>query len=183
MSHDPLAMIEYRSDPAFFIWGDSQEAVARWRDAAESAGVAVRGTSETLAADVELPVASIPLLVEIEGDARWEVLDRLRAEAEAGRRFALSASLAAMDDEAVWHPNIIPSCQPTAMERLQAIALLVTPPAARLHDVGRDSHDMLRKLSEDVGRIAENWPASPKSRRAFAAKARTRRWTQRRSAP
>jgi Winged helix DNA-binding domain len=155
MSHDPLAMIEYRSDPAFFILGDSPEAVARWRDAAESAGVAVRGTNETLSADIDLPVTSVPLLVEIEGDADREVLDRLRAEAEAGRRFALSASLAAMDDEAVWHPNIIPSCQPSAMERLQAIAILVIPPSARLHDVGRDSHDMLRKLSEDVGRIAE----------------------------
>jgi hypothetical protein len=155
MSHDPLAMIEYRSDPAFFILGDSHAAVARWRDAPDSAGVAVRGTNEALAADIELPVTSVPLLVEIEGNSDQSVLDRLRAEAEAGRRFALAATLAVMDDEAVWHPNIIPSCQPTAMERLQAIALLVTPPAARLHDVGRDGHDMLRKLSEDVGRIAE----------------------------
>ena len=155
MSHDPLAMIEYRSDPAFFIWGDGAEAVARWREAADSAGVAVRGTSETLVADLDLPVASVPLLVEIDGSAEWVILDRLRREAEAGRRFALAASLTVMDDEAVWHPNIIPSCQPTAVERLQAIAILATPPPARLHDVGRDSHDMLRKLSEDVGRIAE----------------------------
>lgn len=155
MSHDPLAMIEYRSDPAFFIWGDSVEAVARWRDAADSAGVAVRGASETFLPDIDLPVTCVPLLVEIEGSADPAVLDRLRGEADAGRRFALSAPLAVMDDEAVWHPNIIPSCQPTAVERLQAIAILVTPPPARLHDVGRDSHDMLRKLSEDVGRIAE----------------------------
>ncbi len=155
MSHDPLAMIEYRSDPAIFILADSGDAIARWRDAAQSVGIPVRGTSENISADVDLPVASVPLVVVIEGDIPSDLQDRLRAEAEAGRRIALSASPAAMDAAAVWHDNIQPSSGPTAMQRLEDIAALITPPSTRLHDVGRESHDMLRKLSEDVGRIAE----------------------------
>lgn len=155
MSHDPLAMIEYRSDPAFFIWGDGGEAVARWRDAVDSAGVAVRGTSESIAADIDLPVTSVPLLVEFGGEPAAEVLDRLHAEAEAGRRIALSASLSLLDTRTAWHDNILLSSDPTPLDRVKDIATLAVPPAARLHDVGRDSHDMLRKLSEDVGRIAE----------------------------
>ena len=62
MAHDALAMIEYRSDPAIFILGDSREAVACWRDAAQSAGIPVRGTSENIAAEMDLPVASVPLV-------------------------------------------------------------------------------------------------------------------------
>jgi len=155
MSHDPLAMIEYRSDPAIFILGDESRAVARWRDAADAAGVSVRGTSETLAADIALPVTSVPLLVEIIGDAPAGFLERLRAEAEAGRRIALSGSQITTGAAAAWHDNILLSSAPTPMERLQDVASIIAPPASRLHDVGRDSHDLLRKLSEDVGRIAE----------------------------
>lgn len=82
-------------------------------------------------------------------------MERLHAEGELGRRIALSASPALMDAALAWHDNILLSSAPTAVQRLEDLAALVTPPAARLHDVGRDSHDMLRKLSEDVGRIAE----------------------------
>jgi len=155
MSHDPLAMIEYRSDPAIFILGDSRDAVARWRDAAESAGIPVRGTSEKISTNVDLPVASVPLAIEIDGDSTSGLLEWLHAEAEAGRRIALSASPSLMDAAVAWHDNIRLSSAPTPMQRLEDLAALVTPASARLHDVGRDGHDMLRKLSEDVGRIAE----------------------------
>jgi hypothetical protein len=155
MSHDPLAMIEYRSEPAIFILGDKGAAVTRWRDAADAAGVAVRGTRDALAADIALPVTSVPLLVEIMSEAPAGFLERLNAEAEAGRRMALSVPPSATDEAAAWHDNIRLSSAPTPVERLQDIAAIVAPPASRLHDVGRDGHDLLRKLSEDVGRIAE----------------------------
>lgn len=168
MSHDPLAMIEYRSDPAFFIWGDGQAAIVGWRDATKSAGVAVRGMSEALEMGPDLPVIGLPLLVEIENLGAGEaVLDRLHGEAEAGRHLALTAPLPLMDFAAVWHNNIRPSSQPTTMERLQDIAALATPSAARLRDVGRESHDMLRKLAEDAGRIAETLASLAEAPQAF----------------
>lgn len=154
MAHDALAMIEYRSDPAIFILGDSREAVARWQDAAQSAGIPVRGTNENISDRMDLPIASVPLAIHIDSEARG-LIERLNEEAEAGRRIALSGSPALMNAAAAWHDNIRLSSAPTDMERLQDLAALVVPPSARLHDVGRESHDMLRKLSEDVGRIAE----------------------------
>jgi hypothetical protein len=154
MAHDALAMIEYRSDPAIFILGDSREAVACWQDAAQSAGIPVRGTSENISVEMDLPISSVPLAIQIDGEA-FGLVARLNAEAEAGRRIALSGSPSLMDAAAVWHDNIRLSSAPTDVERLEDLAALVAPSSARLHDVGRDSHDMLRKLSEDVGRIAE----------------------------
>lgn len=155
MSHDPLAMIEYRSDPAIFILGDSRDAVARWRGAAENAGVAVRGSAELASGEMVLPGANVPLAVALDGEVSSGLADRLLSEAEAGRRIALNAPPAMMDVGAAWHENIMPSSDADPAQLAEDIAWLVSTPSSRLHDVSRDSHDMLRKLSEDVGRIAE----------------------------
>lgn len=155
MSHDPLAMIEYRSDPAIFIFGDSSTAVARWRSAAESAGVAVRGSAALARGDSGLPVVSMPLAVAVDGDVPAGFFSWLRGEAESGRRIALNAPPFALDDGVVWHDNIMLSSGSSPVQLLEDVAWLVSASSGRLHDVSRDSHDMLRKLSEDVGRIAE----------------------------
>lgn len=158
MSHDPLAMIEYRSDPAIFVLG-AERAVARWREAADLAGVAIRGTSGALSADIALPIVSVPLAVSVDAALPAALQDRLHAEARAGRRIVLDAPPEAMDAAAAWHENILPASGGDAGQLAADIAWLVDLPGSRLHDIGRDSHDMLRKLSEDVGRIAETLAA------------------------
>ena len=70
MTHDALAMIEYRDAPAVLVLADSETGMARWRRSAESAGcrvsdaVGIEGAAERL----DRQVAVDAVLVEIERD-------------------------------------------------------------------------------------------------------------------
>ncbi len=158
MTHDALAMVEYRTQPAVFIIGDSDAAIARARAAAAMAEAAIAGAARL---DQAWPSATngAPLLIDIERETpRLDAfLESLVAEAEARDRRASIAVSAALVDRAfalAWHPNIRLACDPDDAQRGEEIAAILAPPQPRLNDIGREGQDVLHKLSQDVGRIA-----------------------------
>jgi hypothetical protein len=157
MTHDALAMIEYRSDPAVFILGDSAAAIARWRPVVEAQEIRVAGTGEI--GSECLPAANMPLLIDVEQDSAslHPVFRLLEREAETRDRRAaivVTPELIDLAMAAIRHPNIQLACNASAADRAADLAAILAPRADRLNDVGRDGHEVLRRLSEEAGRLA-----------------------------
>jgi len=158
MTHDALAMVEYRTGPAVFIIGDSEAAVTRARATAALSDIPVSGTAR-LDEGWSGALPSGPTLVELDRDGPYldTFLPRLTAEAEIHNRSAAIAVSEALIDRlfaSAWHPNILLACNPSDDQRGEDLAAILTPRDARLHDIGRQGQDVLNKLSQDVGRIA-----------------------------
>ncbi len=163
LAHDALAMIEYRNDPPVCLLGDSARALKRIEGTAERMGCRIAATNR-IAADPDglrsTPASTV--LVELEGEADEravaETFEWLRREAEDGRRAVVSVAAALIDLAAAraWHSDIeLLGADATEAERIQAVAWATRPPAAGLHDIGREEGSLiLQQLTEDVGRIA-----------------------------
>jgi hypothetical protein len=162
MTHDALAMIEYRDDPPVLIFGDSDGALARGQRTAELAGCRVAAAESVGGAitRLEQPAARYPILLEVDApEAREELvllLERLESEAQEGRSSVVVAPPALIDLVAasVFHPDVRHLCAPSEAERVAELALATRRPAPQLHDIGREGHAVLQQLSEEVGRIA-----------------------------
>ncbi len=158
MTHDALAMVEYRTDPAVFIVGDSEAAVARGRATAALNDIPIAGTAR-LDEGWSGAFSGAAALVELDHDGpHLDIfLPRLTAEADGRNRHASITAPAALIDRlfaSAWHPNILLACDPSDEQRGVDLAAIVAPSDARLHDIGRQGQDVLNKLSQDVGRIA-----------------------------
>ena len=131
-------MVDYRGNPAVHLFGDGDAALKRLRRSAEAAGCriasAARIDDATDPAHYALPGAA--LLIELDDAAagEWAIPLLVWAEREAGRggRAAVVSAPAALID-----------------------LVAARPADARLRDPGReDGAGLLRRVSEDVGRIA-----------------------------
>ncbi|MGE3395982.1 MAG: winged helix DNA-binding protein [Sphingomonas sp.] len=159
MTHDALAMVEYRSQPRVQIASDSEAGLVRARAAAAVAGADVAAAALIGDRSHAARCAADPLLVEIgEDDADLDpFFDALVADAEAlDRRVLLIASASLIDPIAAlaWHANIAWEFEPNEEERLAAVDALVAPAESRFEDIGREGQQALQKLSRDAGRIA-----------------------------
>ena len=160
MTHDPLAMIQYLSQPRVHIIADSEAGLARGRGAAMLAGGDI-ATAALIDGGLQIPSCAPPepILAEIDADGPDldPFLSALVAEVEArDRRALVFAPPALMDPLAAlaWHDNIALAFDPTGEERLDELGELLAPPENRLHDIGREGQIQLQKLSRDAGRIA-----------------------------
>ena len=163
MAHDALRMIEYRDDPGILVFADTEEALGRARRSAEIAGCRIVAAS--IIADGAEPLrgeaATYPVLAELAEPAKSEaaarLLDRLRLEAEHGRRRSVVVAARELTDlvaARAWHRDIVHQCEPDEAERMAAVVRATRPPPPRLNDVGRESNALLQQLSQEVGRIA-----------------------------
>ena len=162
MTDVALERVEYGGEGGLLLVADSPAALERASATAARAGLRiaasrpVEGAAEWLARHC----APATLIVEIErdSDGAAALLDRVRADAEAGlRRAVVSASPDLIDLVAAraWHGGIAILCDATEAERVTALLLADSPPVARLHDIGRgEGAALLHQLSEEVGRIA-----------------------------
>lgn len=163
LAHDALAMIEYRNDPPVCLLGGSAAALKRIEATAHGAGCRI-ATANSVAAVSDgfrcTPAAAV--LVELDGEADEEAvaatLEWLRQEAEGGRKSVVSVPSELIDLAAAqaWHRHIeLLGADATEPERVLAVAGAARPPAAGLHDIGREEGSLiLQQLTEDVGRIA-----------------------------
>lgn len=164
LSHDALAMIEYRDDPTVLIFGDSDVALDRARRTAQCAGCRVAGAEriEDAADRLDRQAAAHAVLVEIEGDrepaALIPLLDRLQIEAESGTRRSVVSAPAALTDliaARTPHADVSHLVDASEADCVSALALASRRPPPRLHDIGRgEGSALLQQLSEEVGRIA-----------------------------
>ena len=153
-----LQMIEYRDKLAVHIFADTDPALARMRRAAEAVGCRIVSALpvEPGADPSARAVPGAAILIELEGegpgDAAISLLDWIRAEAERGaRRSVVAAPVGLIDLVAARaaHPNIEHLCAADEPERLAAIARVVRPRKARLHDAGREGGPRLLQPSPD----------------------------------
>jgi hypothetical protein len=161
MSHDALAMVEYRDEPSVLIFGDNVAAIERATATARSAecrvplAAPVAETAERLAQHAG-PAA---LFVELQNSDEEDVLrtlDLVQAQACSGRPVVLSIAEPLIDlaYARAFHPSIEHLCGATERERVAALAVASRRRPDRLHDVGREGNAVLHQLSQEVGRIA-----------------------------
>ena len=162
MGQDALASTEYRSEPALIVYADHEQAFARARRTALSAGcrvarcASIAGPPEPDCGPLFTPVIE---LIEPCGQSDLEsLLDRLQARAARGGGGAVIAvpeELAELVTARAPHRSITRLCNASESERIAAFAAAARREPDRLHDVGREGHELLQKLSEDVGRLAD----------------------------
>lgn len=162
MPHDSLDMIEYRDQPAVLLFGDTDAALERARRTALDADCRIVAAAPLHEATQRVDIASADaIFAEIDrGDdeaALLPLLDRLAAEAAAGRRAVISVPLARLDLVAAraWSDDIALLADAGSADRAAALAIASRPPQARLHDVGRQGHNLLHQLSAEAARIAQ----------------------------
>jgi hypothetical protein len=159
MAHDVLAMVEYRNDPAVFLYGDGDGAFARARRTAELAGLRVAGTASIEDAEAgAAPPGATPIIEATrETPGLVALLDRLQHEAkQIGRSSVVSApgELVDLVFAKAGHAAIDLLVGEDEGARVAAYLRAARPRPHQLHDVGREGQELLQKLSEDVGRLA-----------------------------
>jgi len=159
MAHDVLAMVEYRNDPAVFLYGDGEDAFARARRTAELAGLRVAGTASIDDAEAgAAPPGATPIIEATrETPGLVALLDRLQHEAkQTGRPSVVGAPGGLVDlvFARAGHPAIDLLVDEDEGARVAAYLTASRPRRDRLHDVSREGQELLQKLSEDVGRLA-----------------------------
>lgn len=162
IAHDALAMIGYGHEPAVLVVTDSEGAAELARGTVGRAEGRIRSVTPVKGAIQALDTQLIPhaLWIEIEQDPGTDLdrlLDRVDWETRAGRFEAVIVAPSALIDPIAartLHSRIQHLCDPSDEERLEAIALALSPPVATLHDVNRGSNGRLQQISVEVGRIA-----------------------------
>ncbi|GAA4817521.1 hypothetical protein GCM10023232_12330 [Sphingosinicella ginsenosidimutans] len=161
MREDVLAMIEYRDQPSILVFADSDQAQARAREAVAAADcriAAMMGPAEALTQLDRCAADVVYAEIAEGGDEAWiaPLLDRLVAEAGAGRRSVIALPGALLDLAAAraWHSGVDLLPDPDEAERAAALSIASHPPAARLNDVSRQGNALLHQLSEEAARIA-----------------------------
>ena len=159
MTHDALARIEYRNDPAVFLYGDSDDAFARAQRTAELAGLRVAGWAQIDQVDSASVVPGAMPIVEATqaSDALEKLLDGIEREARQFGRPAVIGGPNNLIDfvfARTGHAAVHLLLDADERTRVAAYALAALPSPAQLHDVGREGQELLQKLSEDVGRLA-----------------------------
>ncbi|MGQ0590785.1 MAG: hypothetical protein ACT4N8_14870 [Sphingosinicella sp.] len=152
-------MVEYRNDPEVFLYGDGDEAFARARLTAKLAGLRVAGMRVIgEAGDSAEPPAARPIVeAGLETPALIALLDKLQREATELGLPAVVAAPAGLVDlvfARAGHPAIELLVDADERARVEAYASVAMPWPDQLHDVGREGQELLQKLSEDVGRLA-----------------------------
>jgi DNA-binding MarR family transcriptional regulator len=162
MGQDALAMTEYRGEPALIVYGNGEQAFARARRTASSAGcriascAPIAGALDGVGNPLFTPV--IELTEPCDRPDLIALLDRLQARAArggGGAVIAVPAGLADLVQARAPHRSIECLCNASEGERVAAFAAATRRPSDRLHDVGREGQELLQKLSEDVGRLAD----------------------------
>lgn len=159
MAYDALAMIEYRNDPKVILCGDGNEALRRAQRTAELAGLRVAARANLDNGDLPPDVPGAMTIVEATraSDALAAVLDGLEYEAgNFGRQAVVSGPKELIDFvfAKTEHAAVHLLVDADERTRVATYALAARPLPDQLHDVGREGQELLRKLSEDVGRLA-----------------------------
>lgn len=165
MAHDARTMIEYSDDPPILVFADTEDALDRGRGDAEAAGFRVVRAALVSESGDDEALTPAPIFLNLDEEVADEglagLLDRIEAEAEAGRSGIVAAPREMIDVVAAraFHPAVAHLCEASTAERLIALRLAGVRRPDRLHDVSREGdalmqHALLHQLSEEVGRIA-----------------------------
>ena len=163
MTHDDLAMIDYRDDPMVLVLADSDAACARAE--AALADRSFRRTSvvglASSADRLDEGVAPDVVFLEIDADggpALDRLLDRIAEGARAARFSSIVSTPSGLIDVVAARTSagsVIQLADADRRQRAVALADLVDDRTAMLHDIGKGGPPVrLQQLSEEVGRIA-----------------------------
>lgn len=150
-------MVDYRNDPAVYIFADTEAAMTRMRRTAEASGcriIAALPVSEGVERlDAIMPGAVI--LVELENEAAGEeaipLLDWFRHEArDGGRRGVVSAPVGLIDlvSASAGHAGIDHLCQADEAERMAAVVRAGALIASRVCDDGDTGVRVLQRSQD-----------------------------------
>lgn len=153
----------YGREPAVLICADGDDAIARAAASIRSAGARVTtalpiARAAEMLDDLPAPEAVFVEVARDDGAALDRLLDRLDAAASSGRYPSIVAVPRRLVDVAAArapHAAVTLLCEAEEGERVGALGLaLAARPAMWLEERNDDSPMQLRKLSEEVGRIA-----------------------------
>jgi CheY-like chemotaxis protein len=163
LSHDALAMIEYRDEPSLLVLADTPEGAARAQMLSEEAGYRVQAIAGFQDGLVRLREQARPdmVFVSVADDGGAE-FDRLLEEINESTRIAdyqtlISASFELVDPIMAKAPCPALLVAGSDRDHVDALEAARTGNRPRLHDAGKDRKAPVRlqQLSEEVGRIAD----------------------------
>ena len=152
----------YGVEPSVVICADSELGMARWAEAIAAVGARASLTLPIAGAIERLddqPPADVMLVDAADdgGDALDRLLDRLNGAASRGYPGVVNVAPALIDIAAarVPHKDVTVLCDASGLERAGALGFaLAARPQAMFRERGDESPMQLRRLSEEVGRIA-----------------------------
>ncbi|WP_106639923.1 winged helix DNA-binding protein [Allosphingosinicella vermicomposti] len=163
MTHDDLAMIEYRDDPMLLLLARSEAVNDRSGQMLGSLGCRQTALAGFAAAADRLDEGAAPdvVFLELDGD-EGEGLDHLLDRIDQGTRTARFSSIIASPPSLIdvvtaraFHAGVFHLIDPSDEQRRDAVRSLLGGQWASLHDVGKGGPPIkLQQLSEEVGRIA-----------------------------
>jgi len=152
----------YGLEPSVAVCADSEWGAARWAGTIAAVGARTSLTLPIAGAIGHLdeqPPADVMLVDAVDdgGDALDRLLDRLNSAACAGARSVVNVAPGLIDIAAARapHGDVLLLCDADEVERAAALSFaLAMRPQTAFRDRGDDSPMQLRRLSEEVGRIA-----------------------------
>jgi len=152
----------YGAEPSVVVCADSELGMARWAEAIAAVGARASLTLPIAGAIERLddqPPADMMLVDAADdgGDALDRLLDRLNGAASGGYRSVVNVAPVLIDIAAARapHKDVTLLCDADGMERAAALGFaLAARPQSSFRDRGDESPMQLRRLSEEVGRIA-----------------------------
>lgn len=163
MTHDALAMIEYRDAPSILVFADSTAAAARAAASAERAGCRVQDIVDIARGierlDEQIVLDAVLVEAGTDGGALLDrLLDRLNRAAREARHATVVSTPSKMIDlvaARTGDPQVFQLADASDGERADALRLATRQRQPLLHDVGKGNAPIrLQQLSEEVSRIA-----------------------------
>jgi DNA-binding MarR family transcriptional regulator len=152
----------YGAEPAVVVCADSELGMTRWAEAIDAVGARASLTLPIAGAIERLnvhPPADMMLVDAADdgGDALDRLLDRLHGAAGSGYPSVVNVAPALIDIAVAraHHKDVTLLCDADGLERAAALGFaLAARPQPAFHERGDDPPMQLRRLSEEVGRIA-----------------------------